>query len=121
MVGGDGNILHNPLHENKRPLCVESRSCFLYFVRNTVATAHEEIMKRKTSARTPQQSITTRAIHGTKLFAYKGPLTTPIFQTSTYRFESSEDAIRFAKGDPRCTCIRDTTIQRCTTSRKNSP
>ena len=45
-------------------------------------------------------SLSTRAIHGTKLYAYKGPVSLPIYQTSTYRFESSEDAIRFAKGDP---------------------
>ncbi len=45
-------------------------------------------------------TISTRAIHGTKLYAYKGPVATPIYQTSTYRFETSEDAIRFAKGDP---------------------
>ena len=44
-------------------------------------------------------SLATRAIHGTKLYAYKGPVTTPIYQTSTYRFESSEDAVRYAKGD----------------------
>ncbi|MEX1275155.1 MAG: aminotransferase class I/II-fold pyridoxal phosphate-dependent enzyme [Bacteroidota bacterium] len=45
-------------------------------------------------------SLATRAIHGTKLYPYKGPVTTPIYQTSTYRFESSEDAVRYAKGDP---------------------
>ena len=45
-------------------------------------------------------SLSTRAIHGNKLYAYKGPVATPIYQTSTYRFESSEDAIRYAKGDP---------------------
>jgi methionine-gamma-lyase len=45
-------------------------------------------------------SLATRAIHGTKLYAYKGPVTTPIYQTSTFRFESSEDAVRYAKGDP---------------------
>jgi cystathionine beta-lyase/cystathionine gamma-synthase len=45
-------------------------------------------------------SLATRAIHGSKLYAYKGPVSTPIYQTSTYRFETSEDAIRFAKGDP---------------------
>ena len=45
-------------------------------------------------------SLSTRAIHGNKLYAFKGPVATPIYQTSTYRFESSEDAIRYAKGDP---------------------
>jgi cystathionine beta-lyase/cystathionine gamma-synthase len=54
-------------------------------------------MKKKKS---PQLSIATRAIHGKQLFAFKGPVATPIYQTSTYRFESSEDAIRYAKGDP---------------------
>ena len=54
-------------------------------------------MKKKISS---QPSIATRAIHGKKLFAFKGPVATPIYQTSTYRFETSEDAIRYAKGDP---------------------
>ena len=44
-------------------------------------------------------SIATRAIHGKHLYAYKGPVATPIYQTSTYRFESSDDAIRYARGD----------------------
>jgi methionine-gamma-lyase len=47
-----------------------------------------------------QLSIATRAIHGSKLYAFKGPVATPIYQTSTYRFETSEDAVRYAKGDP---------------------
>jgi methionine-gamma-lyase len=45
-------------------------------------------------------SLATRAIHGKHLHAFKGPVTTPIYQTSTYRFENSNDAIRYAKGDP---------------------
>jgi len=49
---------------------------------------------------TQQLSIATRAIHGNKLFAFKGPVATPIYQTSTYRFETSDDAVRYAKGDP---------------------
>ncbi len=56
-------------------------------------------MKQKQSAKAPL-SISTRAIHGNKMYAYKGPVSTPIYQTSTYRFETSEDAIRYAKGDP---------------------
>jgi len=56
-------------------------------------------MKQKRPAK-PPLSIATRAIHGNKLYAYKGPVSTPIYQTSTYRFETSEDAIRYAKGDP---------------------
>lgn len=44
-------------------------------------------------------SLSTKAIHGTKLHAYRGPVATPVYQTSTYRFASSEEAIRYAKGD----------------------
>jgi cystathionine beta-lyase/cystathionine gamma-synthase len=44
--------------------------------------------------------LSTRAIHGNKMFPYKGPVATPIYQTSTYRFASSDDAVRYAKGDP---------------------
>ncbi len=54
-------------------------------------------MKKKISQRV---SIATRAIHGEQLFAFRGSVATPIYQTSTYRFETSEDAIRHAKGDP---------------------
>lgn len=53
-------------------------------------------MKKKPS----DMSLATRAIHGAKLYAHKGPVAAPIYQTSTYRFESSDDAMRFAKGDP---------------------
>jgi len=42
----------------------------------------------------------TMAIHGRKLFAFRGPVATPIVQTSTYRFATSDDAIRYAQGDP---------------------
>lgn len=52
------------------------------------------------SKKNPRVSLATTAIHGSKLFAYKGPVSLPIYQTSTYRFESSDDAIRYAKGDP---------------------
>ncbi|NUN69897.1 MAG: PLP-dependent transferase [Bacteroidetes bacterium] len=45
-------------------------------------------------------SLATRAIHGTKLHPYKGPVTLPIYQTSTYRFENSNDAVLYANGDP---------------------
>jgi len=49
----------------------------------------------------PQRcSMATRAIHGRKLFAYRGPVASPIFQTTTYRFSNSRDAIRYAQGDP---------------------
>lgn len=55
---------------------------------------------KRSQKQTKPLTISTRAIHGTKLYAYTGPVATPIYQTSTYRFETSEDAIRFAKGDP---------------------
>ncbi len=45
-------------------------------------------------------SLATRAIHGRKMFAYQGPVSEPIVQTSTYRFASSDDAVRYAQGDP---------------------
>ncbi|MBA4313461.1 MAG: methionine gamma-lyase [Chlorobiaceae bacterium] len=45
-------------------------------------------------------SLATKAIHGKHLHAFKGPVTFPIYQTSTYRFDSSDDAVRYAKGDP---------------------
>jgi cystathionine beta-lyase/cystathionine gamma-synthase len=47
-----------------------------------------------------QLSLSTRAIHGDKLYPYKGPVSLPIYQTTTYRFDTSEDAVRYAKGDP---------------------
>jgi len=45
-------------------------------------------------------SMATRAIHGRKLFAFRGPVASPIVQTTTYRFSDSKDAIRYAQGDP---------------------
>ncbi|HTX17718.1 MAG TPA: aminotransferase class I/II-fold pyridoxal phosphate-dependent enzyme [Bacteroidota bacterium] len=45
-------------------------------------------------------SLSTKAIHGKKIFPYKGPVSLPIYQTSTYRFDNSGDAIRYANGDP---------------------
>lgn len=47
-----------------------------------------------------EMSMATKAIHGSKLFAHKGPVSFPIYQTSTYRFDDSQDAIRYAQGDP---------------------
>ncbi|MDP1676057.1 MAG: aminotransferase class I/II-fold pyridoxal phosphate-dependent enzyme [Bacteroidota bacterium] len=44
-------------------------------------------------------SLATRAIHGKKLYPYKGAVSTPIYQTSTYRFENSNDAVRYSQGD----------------------
>lgn len=52
---------------------------------------------RKKSLNHP--SIATRAIHGTKMYPHRGPVSLPIYQTSTYRFENSEDAIQYAEGD----------------------
>ncbi len=48
---------------------------------------------------TKSLSLATKSIHGKNLHAFKGPVATPIYQTSTYRFENSNDAIRYAKGD----------------------
>lgn len=45
-------------------------------------------------------SLATRAIHGKKLYPYKGTVATPIHQTSTYRFANSHDAVRYSQGDP---------------------
>jgi cystathionine beta-lyase/cystathionine gamma-synthase len=45
-------------------------------------------------------SVATRAIHGAQLFPHKAPVAPPIVQTSTYRFENSGDALRYAQGDP---------------------
>jgi methionine-gamma-lyase len=56
--------------------------------------------KKMTKKTSRHLSLATRAIHGKQLFAFKGPVATPIYQTSTYRFETSDDAIRYAKGDP---------------------
>lgn len=44
-------------------------------------------------------SLATKAIHGKKLHPYKGPVSLPIYQTSTYRFDDSNDAVRYANGD----------------------
>lgn len=55
-------------------------------------------MRKKHRTRTV--SLSTHAIHGSKLYAYQGPVAPPIYQTSTYRFSNSEDAVRYAQGDP---------------------
>jgi cystathionine beta-lyase/cystathionine gamma-synthase len=58
-------------------------------------------MRRPTPAPAPEaMSLATRAIHGRKLHAYRGPVASPIVQTSTYRFTDSTDAMRYARGDP---------------------
>ncbi len=49
--------------------------------------------------KTQKLSISTRAVHGKRLNAYTGPVAFPIYQTSTYRFENSKHAIRYAEGD----------------------
>jgi len=57
-------------------------------------------MTKKMKKNSKRLSIATQAIHGSKLYAFQGPVATPIYQTSTFRFETSEDAVRYAKGDP---------------------
>jgi len=59
-----------------------------------------KLRQPKVSSTSSALSFATRAIHGKKLFAFQGPVSTPIVQTSTYRFADSNDAIRYAKGDP---------------------
>jgi len=46
------------------------------------------------------QSLATRAIHGRKLFAFRGPVSPAIVQTSTYRFADSGEALGYSRGDP---------------------
>lgn len=46
-----------------------------------------------------KNSIATTALHGKKLYPHQGPVTPPIYQTSTYRFKTSNDAVRYAEGD----------------------
>ena len=41
-------------------------------------------------------SLATRAIHGRKLYPFRGTASTPIYQTANYRFGNSRDAIRYA-------------------------
>jgi methionine-gamma-lyase len=50
--------------------------------------------KNKTS-----YALSTRAIHGKKMYPYTGAVATPIYQTSNFRFKNSDDAIRYADGD----------------------
>ncbi|MEK9135850.1 MAG: aminotransferase class I/II-fold pyridoxal phosphate-dependent enzyme, partial [Bacteroidota bacterium] len=45
-------------------------------------------------------SLATKTIHGRKLYPYQGAVSTPIAQTTTYRFANSYDAVRYAHGDP---------------------
>jgi cystathionine beta-lyase/cystathionine gamma-synthase len=47
-----------------------------------------------------KMSLATQAAHGKKTFAYEGPVTLPIYQTSTYRFKNSNGPLRYAEGDP---------------------
>ncbi|MBK7259479.1 MAG: PLP-dependent transferase [Ignavibacteriae bacterium] len=48
----------------------------------------------------PTHGLATRAIHGKHMHPFKGPVAPPIVQTSTYRFDDSHDAVRYAQGDP---------------------
>jgi cystathionine beta-lyase/cystathionine gamma-synthase len=43
--------------------------------------------------------VATKAIHGLHLKPESGPVSLPIYQTSTYRFRNSEESIRWAHGD----------------------
>ncbi|HTO92738.1 MAG TPA: PLP-dependent aspartate aminotransferase family protein [Bacteroidota bacterium] len=45
------------------------------------------------------QSLATRAIHGRKLYPFRGPVSPVIAQTTTYRFADSGDALRYSRGD----------------------
>jgi cystathionine beta-lyase/cystathionine gamma-synthase len=45
-------------------------------------------------------TLATRAIHGSDLAPTQGPVAPPLFQTSTFRFADSRDAVRYAEGDP---------------------
>jgi cystathionine beta-lyase/cystathionine gamma-synthase len=56
-------------------------------------------MKSK-DVRPEELSLATKAIHGRKLYPYQGPVSVPIYQTSTYRFKDSQDPVRYAQGDP---------------------
>lgn len=44
-------------------------------------------------------SLSTLAIHGKKLYAHQGPVSLPIYQTTNYRFERSDEAARYSQGD----------------------
>jgi methionine-gamma-lyase len=62
-------------------------------------------MKKRTvrprpKKQSPPLSLATRAVHGDSPGPFKGPVVHPIYQTSTYRFDDSGDAVRYAKGDP---------------------
>lgn len=48
----------------------------------------------------PTHGLATRAIHGKHMHPFKGPVAPAIVQTSTYRFDNSHDAVRYAQGDP---------------------
>lgn len=57
-------------------------------------------MKSAKAPRPERLSIATQAVHGRSLFAYRGAVAPPIYQTSTYRFNNSKDAILYSEGDP---------------------
>jgi cystathionine beta-lyase/cystathionine gamma-synthase len=60
-------------------------------------------MSKRSSARAldPRtMAAATRAIHGAQLYPHQAPVAQPIVQSSTYRFEDSGDALRYAHGDP---------------------
>ena len=53
----------------------------------------------KQQKKNSQYAISTRAVHGNKMYPYTGAVSTPIYQTSNFRFENSNDAVRYADGD----------------------
>ncbi len=58
------------------------------------------VKPRRPALRPAAVSPATRAIHGGRLYPYQGPVAPALYQTSTYRFASSRDAVRYAEGDP---------------------
>jgi len=52
---------------------------------------------KKTLRKSP--SLATRSIHGKERSPYTGPVSQPIYQTSTFRFEDSRIPIRYAAGE----------------------
>jgi cystathionine beta-lyase/cystathionine gamma-synthase len=57
--------------------------------------------KKRERLQTPSEmTLATKAIHGRKLYAFQGPVSPPIVQSSNYRFANSKDAVRYSQGDP---------------------
>ena len=56
--------------------------------------------KRERLQMPSEMTLATKAIHGRKLYAFQGPVSPPIVQSSNYRFANSKDAVRYSQGDP---------------------